>query len=80
MKTGKIGKIGDQLKQIRKTYGLTQKQLADQSGVSFSFINGVETGNSSIRLQTLNKTLALLGCELAIIDKKTQKVIGSKSE
>lgn len=70
-------KISEQLKHIRKTYGLTQKQLADQSGVSFSFINGVETGSSSIRLGTFNKVLALLGCELAIIDKKTKKVIGS---
>ena len=68
--------LGDQLKYIRKTYGLTQKQLADQSGVSFSFINTVETGESSIRLKTLNKALNLLGCELAIIDKKTKKVIG----
>jgi y4mF family transcriptional regulator len=69
-------KIGDQLKQIRKIYGLTQKELADQSGVSFSFVNGVETGSSSIRLETLNKALNLLGCEIAIIDKKTKKVIG----
>jgi len=69
-------KIGEQLKHIRHIYDLTQKELAHQSGVSFSFINGVETGNSSIRLETLNKVLLLLGCELAIIDKKTQKVIG----
>ena len=72
-------KIGEQLKYIRKAYGLTQKKLADQSGVSFSFINGVETGSSSIRLETLNKALGLLGCELAIIDKKTKKVIGSST-
>ena len=70
-------KIGEQLKHIRKVYHLTQKQLAEQSGVSFSFVNEVETGNSSIRLETLNKALALLGCEVAIVDKKTKKVIGS---
>lgn len=69
-------KIGEQLKYIRKTYGLTQKQLADQSEVSFSFINGVETGSSSIRLGTLNKVLTLLGCEVALVDKKTKKIIG----
>ncbi len=70
-------KIGEQLKHIRKVYHLTQKQLAEQSGVSFSFINEVETGSSSIRLETLNKALALLGCEIAIVDKKTKIVIGS---
>ncbi|MGK5084853.1 helix-turn-helix domain-containing protein [Bdellovibrionota bacterium FG-1] len=69
--------LGEQLKHIRKTYGLTQKKLADQSGVSFSFINSVETGSSSMRLETLNKVLALVGCEIAIVDKKTKKVIGA---
>ena len=69
-------KIGEQLKTIRKAYGLTQKQLASQSGVSFSFVNRVEMGSSSIRLEILNKALALLGCELAVVDKKTKKLIG----
>lgn len=68
-------KIGEQLKSIRKNYNLTQEQLATQSGVSFAFINRVENGNTSIRLEILNKVLDLLGCELAIIDKKTQRVI-----
>jgi len=67
--------IGAQLKSLRKNYGLTQEQLAFQSGVSFTFINRVENGNSSIRLDILTKTLDLLGCEVAIIDKKTKKVI-----
>ena len=55
---------------------LTQKELADQSGVSFSFINRVENDNTSIRLETVNRVLNLLGCELAVIDKKTKKVMG----
>ncbi len=70
-------KLGKQLKSIRKAYNLTQRELAEQSGVSFSFVNEVENGSSSIRLETLNKALSLLGCELAIIDKKTKKVIES---
>lgn len=67
--------IGEQLKSLRKNYDLTQEQLARQSGVSFTFINRVENGNSSIRLEILNKVLDLLGCEIAIVDKKTKKVI-----
>jgi y4mF family transcriptional regulator len=67
--------IGEQLKSIRKNYALTQEQLAFQSGVSFTFINRVENGNNSIRLEILNKVLDLLGCELAIVDKKTKKII-----
>ncbi len=68
-------KIGKQLKSFRKNYGLTQEQLASQSGVSFTFINRVEKGNSSVRLEILTKALDLLGCEVAIIDKKTKKII-----
>lgn len=67
--------IGEQLKSLRKNYDLTQEQLARQSGVSFTFINRVENGNSSIRLEILNKVLDLLGCEIAIVDKKTKKII-----
>lgn len=67
--------IGIQLKTIRKGYGLTQEELARKTGVSFSFINGVENGRTSIRLEVLSKVLELLGCEVAIIDKKTKKVI-----
>jgi y4mF family transcriptional regulator len=68
--------LGHQLKFLRKTYGLTQKQLAVQSGVSFSFINSIENGRSTIRVETLNKILALFGCELTIIDKKNKKIVG----
>lgn len=67
--------IGRQLRQIRKQYSLTQQQLADQGGVSFAFINRVETGRTTPRVAELNRVLALLGCEIAIIDKKTKKVI-----
>lgn len=67
--------VGEQLKSLRKNYDLTQEQLARQSGVSFTFINRVENGNSSIRLEIFNKVLDLLGCEIAIVDKKTKKII-----
>lgn len=67
--------IGEQLKSLRKNYDLTQGQLATQSGVSYAFINRLENGNQSVRLEILNKVLDLLGCELAIVDKKTKRVI-----
>lgn len=71
--------LGAQLKLIRKSYGLTQAELASKAGVSFSFINGIENGKTSIRLEVFNKVLELLGCEVAIIDKKTKKIIGDAS-
>jgi y4mF family transcriptional regulator len=68
--------LGAQLKFLRKTYGLTQKQLAAQSGVSFSFINSVENGKSTVRIETLNKILTFFGCEIVVVDKKYKKIIG----
>lgn len=67
--------LGKQLKSLRKAYGLTQKDLAQKAGVSFSFINGVENGKTSMRLEVFNHVLELLGCELTIVDQKTQKII-----
>lgn len=72
-------KIGEQLKILRKQYNLTQEQLAVQSGVSFAFINRVENGKTSIRLEVLNEILDLFGCEVAIIDKKNKKIIELKN-
>lgn len=67
--------LSEQLKSLRKNYDLTQADLAAQSGVSYTFINRFENGHTAARLDVLNKVLDLLGCEVAIVDKKTKKVI-----
>ena len=47
-------KIAELLKQTRKSANLTQKQLADKSGVSFVSINRIE-GGSFPRLSVIEK-------------------------
>lgn len=58
--------IHEQLKAMRKERGLTQKDLALQSGLSFSFINEMEKGKPTIRLDALSKLAAVFGYELTL--------------
>ena len=45
--------LAKRIKEIRKLRGLTQEQLAEQSGLSWNFIAKIETDNTTISLQTL---------------------------
>jgi y4mF family transcriptional regulator len=49
------------LKQKRKELNLTQKALAQKSGVGLRFIRDVEQGKKTIRMDRLNMVLALFG-------------------
>ncbi|MFP3386200.1 helix-turn-helix domain-containing protein, partial [Tritonibacter sp. SIMBA_163] len=42
------GSIGPTLKNLRKDRKLTLKQLAEETGVSISFLSQVERGKSSV--------------------------------
>ncbi len=52
------------IRQLRKERKLTQKELADQAGVSFSFVNQVEGGKQSLRLDTLNQLLSVFDYQM----------------
>ncbi|KQU13096.1 DNA-binding protein [Bacillus sp. Leaf13] len=47
--------IGKKLKLLRKERKLTLKSLAEQTGVSISFLSQVERGKSSVTLESLKK-------------------------
>lgn len=59
--------IGEQLRQLRKDRGLTQSELALQTGLSYSFINQVERGKQSVRLDSLSRLAAVFGFEIGLI-------------
>ena len=52
------------VKYHREQLGLTQEQLASKAGVGLRFVRDLEQGKSSLRLDTVNKVLALLGYEM----------------
>jgi transcriptional regulator with XRE-family HTH domain len=55
--------INEILKTERKNAGLTQRELAEKSGISFVTINRIERG-SNPRISVLNKIFNALGKQL----------------
>ncbi|CAM4488007.1 MAG: helix-turn-helix transcriptional regulator [Paenibacillus macerans] len=53
--------VGEQIRKIRKLRGMTQERLAEQSGLSFSYISDVERGTRNISLESLGKIINALG-------------------
>jgi transcriptional regulator with XRE-family HTH domain len=52
--------VGEQIRTIRKSKGLTQEELADKSSLSFSYISDVERGTRNISLESLEKIIVSL--------------------
>lgn len=61
-----IKSIGNIIRQRRKTLGVDQQTLAEIAGTSVHTISDIESGKGNPTLEVLNKTLRVLGLELAI--------------
>ena len=78
--------IRTRLMSIRKSKGLTQKQLSEISGLSTNTISNIESGDNSYTLRSLIRYAEAVGYEINI-DKKvttddtegTNKTISSSS-
>lgn len=67
MEKKKMEKDVNKLQAVRKAAGLTQQQLAEKSGVSYSLICKVESGERSINLvgaSRLTNLCEVLGCQI----------------
>lgn len=58
--------VGEQIRFIRKTKGLTQQSLAEKAGLQLSYVSDVERGGRNISLETLDKIISAL--EIAPIE------------
>lgn len=61
--------IGELLKEERIKLKLTQKQLAEKSGISYVSINRIENGKNP-RLSVVNKLFEAMGKTLQITTEK----------
>lgn len=52
------------VKEKRREYGLTQVELSEKAGVGLRFVRDLEQGKPTLRLDTVNKVLALFGAEM----------------
>lgn len=60
--------LGERLQSVRKRRGLTQRELAQSSGVSISLIRKIEQGErDDTRIDTLRRFAVALGCPLTVL-------------
>lgn len=61
------------LRAVRRTRGMTQRQLAEATGTAQSTISDIETGVVSVSLDVYLRLLEALGADLAVTDRKTEQ-------
>ena len=56
--------VGNRLRKLRKTLGLSMRELAARADVAASFVSRIEAGKASPTIMTLQKLLEALGVEV----------------
>ncbi len=59
-----IEKCGKRIKELRRSRGITQEQLADSIGISQKTIAGIETGNKGTTIDTMLAIVSVLETSL----------------
>lgn len=62
--------LGNQIRELRKSKGLSQEQLALQAEVDRSYVGGIERGERNVSFLTLVKIALCLGCDIAKFTKR----------
>jgi y4mF family transcriptional regulator len=65
----KFGKeIGEFVRARRKAGGFTQSELGDLAGVGRRFVSELEQAKPTVRMDAVNKVLAVFGKTLGVVD------------
>ena len=65
--------IADFVRQKRKQYKITQRDLADRAGVGIRFIRELEAGKPTLRMDKVNVVLDMFGHKLGPIPEREEK-------
>jgi len=65
--------LGNQIRELRKSKGLSQEQLALQAEVDRSYVGGIERGERNVSFLTLVKIAECLDCDIAKFTKDIPK-------
>lgn len=65
--------IADFVRQQRKNYKLTQRDLADRSGVGIRFIRELEGGKATLRMDKVNVVLDIFGAKLGVLPIRAEE-------
>lgn len=59
--------IGRYIRALREQKGLTQEQVAFQTGISYQFLSGLENGRENFSIDVLESLANALGCPLPVL-------------
>ncbi len=62
--------LAEFVKEKRRSVSITQKELADKSGVALTVIRKIEQGKVNLSLEKVNQVLRLFGHELAPVSSR----------
>lgn len=63
----RVNDLSSTVKQLRKEAGITQKQLAEYSGVGLALVRKIEQGGTTMRVDKVNRILALFDYALVAL-------------
>lgn len=77
---GNFVRIGEKLRKLRLSKGLTQEELAERTDLSRSFISQLESDKTSPSIDTLERILEALGTDLKhfFSDVEEERVVFKK--
>lgn len=61
--------IGAYVRERRKANGLTQCELGELAGVGTRFVSELERGKTTVRLDAVERVLAVFGKRLGVVDR-----------
>jgi transcriptional regulator with XRE-family HTH domain len=64
-KADELKHLGARIRQLRKKLRLTQEELAEQCGIHYKFLGGIERGNQNPTIMVLGKIAGALQVSLA---------------
>ena len=67
-RTGALNDLGSFVRARRKASKLSQRELGELAGVGTRFVSELERGKSSVRLDVVNRVLAVFGKTLGVVD------------
>jgi len=68
-----VSQISGEIKRIRMEKKLSQKTLAERSGLSRAALITIEQGSSNMSIETLLKLMDALGMDFSMVPKKIER-------
>lgn len=65
-----IKELGQKIKDRRNTISISQRQLADYTGLSVVTLSQIESGKANPSFETLNEIFHFLNLEILLVVKK----------